>query len=426
MWGSVSAGLGQETQKDPRFESHILPIFQSNCLLCHGEKIQQNGLDLRTRESVLRGGETGPAIVPGSVAESLLFEKVSSGEMPTGGEKLSAQKIEVIRRWIDAGGLKEGETLETARKQPKANQVTEREVMVTILHLKCLVCHGKRKQEGELNLRTRAGLLKGGKSGPAMVLGKPEESLLIKRIAAGDHPSQVLQTDYNVRPVTADQLEKLRQWVAAGAPAGPEEVLEVGSGPDPLVRDEDRKFWSFQPPQRPRVPKLRQKHLVHTPIDAFLLEKLEAKGLSFSPQANRLTLMRRAYLDLIGLPPEPEEVKTHLEDRSPDAYERLIDRLLASPHYGERWGRHWLDAAGYADSESELGGDPVRPHAYRYRDYVIRSLNADKPYDQFLLEQIAGDELFDYKATQELTPEQLDYLVGHRIPPDDARRYLFT
>ena len=421
MWGSVSAGLGQETQKDPRFESHILPIFQSNCLLCHGEKIQQNGLDLRTRESVLRGGETGPAIVPGSVAESLLFEKVSSGEMPTGGEKLSAQKIEVIRRWIDAGGLKEGETLETARKQPKANQVTEREVMVTILHLKCLVCHGKRKQEGELNLRTRAGLLKGGKSGPAMVLGKPEESLLIKRIAAGDHPSQVLQTDYNVRPVTADQLEKLRQWVAAGAPAGPEEVLEVGSGPDPLVRDEDRKFWSFQPPQRPRVPKLRQKHLVHTPIDAFLLEKLEAKGLSFSPQANRLTLMRRAYLDLIGLPPEPEEVKTHLEDRSPDAYERLIDRLLASPHYGERWGRHWLDAAGYADSESELGGDPVRPHAYRYRDYVIRSLNADKPYDQFLLEQIAGDELFDYKATQELTPEQLDYLVATgflRMTPD--------
>ena len=149
-----------------------------------------------------------------------------------------------------------------------------------------------------------------------------------------------------------------------------------------------------------------------SPIDAFLLRELKAKGLSFSLEADRLTLMRRAYFDLTGLPPDPEEVEAYQKDSSPNAYKRLIDRLLESPHYGERWGRLWLDAAGYADSEGGAGGDLVRTHAYRYRDYVIRSLNADKPYDQFLLEQIAGDELFDYKAAADLTPEQLDYLVA--------------
>ena len=419
--GLVSGALGEESQEVPRFESDILPIFEANCLVCHGEKLQQNGLDLRTRGSILKGGETRPAIVPGSAAESLLFEKVSSGQMPMGEGKLSVEEIELVRRWIDAGGLKEGEDLETVSKRREAKRVTEREIMAAILPVKCVVCHGRRNQEGGLDMRVRAGLLKGGKSGPAIVLGKPAESLLINRIVA-DHPSPKLQNEGCVRPITSDELEKLRHWIAAGAPAGPEEVLEVGSGPDPLVSEEDRKFWSFQPPKRPRVPKVRQKHLVRTPMDAFLLEKLEAKGLSFSAQADRLTLMRRAYLDLIGLPPEPEEVEAYLKDRGPDAYERMIDRLLASPHYGERWGRYWLDAAGYADSE---GGDVdvVRPHAYRYRDYVIRSLNADKPYDQFLLEQIAGDELFDYKATKELTPEQVDYLVATgflRMTTDDT------
>ena len=225
-----------------------------------------------------------------------------------------------------------------------------------------------------------------------------------------------------MRPLNSSELEKLRQWIAAGAPAR-DEVQEVGSGPDPLVRDEDRKFWSFQPPKRPPLPRVRNQQMVRTPIDAFLLKKLESKGLSFSPEADRLTLIRRAYFDLIGLPPAPEEVEKYLEDESPKAYERMIGDLLDSPHYGERWGQYWLDAAGYADSEGKTDVDPIRPHAYRYRDYVIRSLNNDKPYDQFLLEQIAGDELFDYKSAKELTPEQLDYLVATgflRMVPDPS------
>lgn len=171
-----------------------------------------------------------------------------------------------------------------------------------------------------------------------------------------------------MRPVTSDELEKLRRWIQAGAPAGPEEVLEVGNGPDPLVSDTDRTFWSFQSPKRAPVPKVQREDLVRTPIDAFLLEKLEARGLSFSPESERLTLMRRAYFDLIGLPPEPEEIEAYLKDRRPLAYERMIDRLLDSTHYGERWARYWLDAAGYSDSEGKIENDLVRPEIFRYRD----------------------------------------------------------
>ena len=272
-------------------------------------------------------------------------------------------------------------------------------------------------------MRTRASLLKGGRSGPAIVPGKPDESLLIKRIADQQMPPPESLRDFTVRPVTSDELEQLRQWIEAGAPAGPEEVLEVGSGPDPLVSEKDRQFWSFQSPKRPSAPKVRSQNLVRTPIDAFLLEKLEAKGLSFSPESERLTLMRRAYFDLIGLLPEPEEIEAHLKDRSPLAYERMIDRLLDSTRYGERWTRYWLDAAGYSDSEGKVENDLVRPQLHRYRDYVIRSFNSDKPYDQFLVEQIAGDELFDYKSTQEPTADQLDKLVATgflRTAPDGS------
>ena len=424
LWGSSSHAPAAETEEFLRFETNILPIVEANCLLCHGENRQQNGLDLRTRNSIQKGGESGPAIVPGSAEESLLFAKVSSGAMPMGEEKLKDEEIELIRRWINAGALNVGENLQSVRRRARRNVPTEPEIMVSILYPKCLVCHGKRKQEGGLDLRAVTGLLKGGKSGPAIVPGQPDESLLIQRIVAGEMPpaDSQLQNKLRVLPLNSSELEKLRRWIAAGAP-GEEDVAELGGGPDPLVRDEDRKFWSFQPPKRAPLPRVRNQQWVRTPIDAFLLEKLEAEGLSFSPQADRLTLIRRAYFDLIGLPPTPDEVQEYLQDNSPTAYERMIDDLLDSPHYGERWGQYWLDAAGYADSEGKTDVDPIRPHAYRYRDYVIRSLNNDKPYDQFLLEQIAGDELFDYKSAKELTPEQLDYLVATgflRMVPDPS------
>ena len=166
---------------------------------------------------------------------------------------------------------------------------------------------------------------------------------------------------------------------------------------------------------------MRHQDRARTPIDAFLLQKLEEEGLTFSPDAEHLTLMRRVYFDVIGLPPSPEEVKAYQADTSPKVYERLVDRLLESPRYGEHWGRRWLDAAGYSDSEGQVSADAPRPYAWRYRDYVIRSFNAGKPYDRFLVEQIAGDELFDYKAAKQLTPEQREKLVATgflRMGPD--------
>jgi hypothetical protein len=227
--------------------------------------------------------------------------------------------------------------------------------------------------------------------------------------------------DFAVRPPTSAEVEVVRKWIAAGVPAAPKQAAVAEDAADPLVSEEDRKFWSFQPPKRPQIPTVHHQQLVRTPVDAFLLQKLEAKNLSFSPSAERLTLMRRAYLDLIGLPPDPAEVESYLKDDRSDAYERLVDRLLESPHYGERWGQFWLNAAGYSDSEGIIDADHRRPDAWRYRDYVIRSFNSDKPYDQFLTEQIAGDELVDYKHVKEATPALIDKLAATgflRMAPD--------
>ena len=224
--------------------------------------------------------------------------------MPVGDDKLSAEEIELIRRWIDAGARSEGEQIGGDHLLAGSPGVTGRDVVVTILQVRCVLCHGRRNQEGGLDLRTRASLLKGGNSGPAIVLGKPDESLLIKRIADHQMPPPESLRDFTVRPVTSAELEQLRIWIRAGAPAGPAEVKDVGSGPDSLVREKDRQFWSFQSPRRPPVPNVKSQDSVRTPIDSFLLEKLEANGLGFAPETERLALMRRAYFDLIGLPPE--------------------------------------------------------------------------------------------------------------------------
>jgi len=181
-----------------------------------------------------------------------------------------------------------------------------------------------------------------------------------------------------------------------------------------------RQFWSFVKPSRPRLPSVRQGEAVRSPIDAFILQKLEAHGLSPNPPAERRTLARRLYFDLVGLPPTPEEIDAFLKDTAPGADGRLVERLLASPHYGERWGRHWLDVAGFAESSLFIG-DVFRPYFWRYRDYVIRAFNNDKPYDRFVVEQLAGDESFDWRATEQFTPEQTDCLVATgflRCPPD--------
>lgn len=303
--------------------------------------------------------------------------------------------------------------------------VTEHDIL-PILQLRCVACHGKRRREAELDLRSRESILRGGKSGTVVALGKPLESLLIQKIVSGSMPPVEEQQDVSVRPVSAEELRRIKAWIESGAPRSPPEYYQAQKNIGRKLTDEDRAFWSCTPPKRPPVPEVNSSDLVRNPIDAFLLAKLEATGLTFSPEAGRTTLIRRLSFDLTGLPPEPEEVVAFIEDHSPQAYENLVDRLLASPHYGERWGGYWLEGAGYSDSEGKSNADDVRPNAWRYRDYVIRSLNADKPYNQFLLEQLAGDELLDYRAREELTPEELDKLVATgflRLAPDGTNAH---
>jgi mono/diheme cytochrome c family protein len=278
--GAVAARAGeQKSPAPPVFERDVRPIFRAHCFDCHGsQNVRKGGLDLRLRRLMAKGGESGPAIAPGHPEESYLLDRVKTGEMPPGDQKLTPAEVAVIDGWIRGGAL-------TAQKEPT-----------------------------ELSAAAQ---------------------------------------------ITAD----------------------------------DRAFWCFRPIHRPPVPQFAPADRIRTPIDALLSAALRPKQLAFSPDADKRTLIRRLSLDLLGLPPEPAAVDAFLADQSPNAYERLVDRLLASPHYGERWGRHWLDTAGYADSEGFDEQDVPRPEAFHYRDYVIRALNADKPFDQFIAEQLAGDEL---------------------------------
>jgi len=402
------------SQQAPLFERDVLPILKAKCARCHNAKARKANLDLTSYAGVMKGGETGKIINTDEPKKSSLYEMIHEGYMPPDGENLPTEKEQaLITEWI-AGGARSSKASNTAE------QITQKDVL-PIMYLRCTVCHGRRRQEAGLDLRTKAAMLKGGKSGPAIVPGHPEKSLVLKRIHAKEMPPRKKLVDFGVRPMEAPEIDKLTRWIADGAPVVEVQPDVPTTEPDPLVTDEDREFWAFQPPKRPEVPEVRHQRLVRTPIDAFLLRKLESEGLTYSPPADRYTLIRRVAFDLTGLPPTWQDVQRFIHDDSPHAYERMVERYLASPRYGERWGQYWLDVAGYSDSEGKRSADVVRPFAWRYRDYVIRAFNNDKPYDRFLKEQIAGDELLDYTNMDELTPEAYDNLVASgflRMAPD--------
>ena len=295
---------------------------------------------------------------------------------------------------------------------PTNPEVTQHDVL-PILLLRCTVCHGTRKQEAGLDLRTRASMLRGGKSGPASVPGKPDESLVVQRVLREEMPPRRRLVEVSVKTMEPGELATLEKWIELGAPV----VDEVGGVGRVTVGTNDEPsgatHWSFRPPSRDIVPPaVNAAHRVRNPIDAFVLRKLEAHGLTLSPEADRRTLIRRLTLDLTGLPPTPEAISAFLHDDRPDAYELLVDGLLASPRYGERQGRHWLDVAGYSDSEGKTNQDKLRHENWRYRDYVIRAHNDDKPFDRFLFEQIAGDELAKYEPGKTVDRRAYDNLVA--------------
>ncbi|HEX5106012.1 MAG TPA: PSD1 and planctomycete cytochrome C domain-containing protein [Pirellulaceae bacterium] len=278
-----------------------------------------------------------------------------------------------------------------------------------ILKAHCFHCHGEEeKHEGNLDLRLVRLMVQGGDGGPAIVPGKSAESYLIERVVAGEMPPEG-------KGLAERELATLRAWVDQGAAIAQPEPETLSD-----IAETEREFWSFQPIGPPPLPTVNDSAQLRSPIDAFLLAELQKRNLSFSPEADDRTLIRRLQFDLVGLPPSPDEVDAILADESPDAYERLVDRLLAQPQYGERWGRHWLDVAGYADSNGYNEADSERKYAFKYRDYVIRALNADRPWDEFIIQQLAGDELLTPPYSN-LAPEQADLLAATgflRMAPD--------
>ena len=278
-----------------------------------------------------------------------------------------------------------------ATPEPTPEQVKFFEEKVRpILAENCYKCHGSEQQKGSLRLDLREAALAGGEDGPVIVPGQPEKSVLVDAIK---------WESFEMPPknkLSETQIATLTEWIRLGAPM----PKDHGGGSGVAVRktrgiitDEDRQWWAFQPIKRGAVPAIQNSEFrSQNAIDSFIAAKLIENGLSPAPPADKRTLIRRVAFDLIGLPPTPSEIEAFEDDKSPDAYERLVDRLLASPQHGERWARNWLDLVRYAESDG-YKQDAYRPNSFHYRDYVIRAFNSDKPYSQFVLEQLAGDEV---------------------------------
>ncbi len=425
----IPAAHAQAPAADPEasFQNRLQPIVFKNCNGCHTFGGHAGQLSMDSLAALMKGGGRGPVVVPGHPESSLLLKAVQYGDpdlqMPPRG-KLADSDIAAVEQWIrdlpadaasvSAHPVSEPVSVKTpeapaaapkpttpeappaatpppapaadvpaAKITPEQEQFFESKVR-PLLAQNCYSCH-TRGASGGLRLDSREALLKGGKDGAVVVPGHPESSLLISALnyktAIQMPPSGQLKTE---------EVAVVEQWIKDGLP------WPKGSPAAPArqVTEADRAFWAFHVPDRPAVPVVpaAKSTWAHNDIDRFILTKLEEKHLKPVADADKRTLIRRVTYDLTGLPPTPAEVQAFLDDKSPKAYEQLIDRLLASKSYGERWGRMWLDVVRYADT-SGGGGDYPIAQAAKYRDYVIQSFVDDKPYDRFIREQIAGDLL---------------------------------
>jgi mono/diheme cytochrome c family protein len=346
-------------------------VLQRACAACHRADFASGGLSVDSREALLKGGASGPAIVPGGAATSLLVTRLVDApgkpRMPPPPVAALGEKDKAaLREWVDQG----------APWAESAAVVDYVKAIAPIFADNCVRCHGPGRREKGLRLDTRTGALRGGLAGPVVEPGKAAASALVKRLTGEAAP----RMPYQEPPLPAEQIARVRAWIDAGAP-GPDDRGSAGDG----------AHWSYVKPVRPEPPPVKAKGWVKNPIDLFVLARLEQEGLSPSPEAGREALLRRVWLDLVGLPPTLPELDAFLADKSPDAYEKAVDRLLASPHYGERWARPWLDLARYADTNGYE--KDRRRAAWKWRDWVIAALNADMPFRQFTIEQIAGDML---------------------------------
>ncbi len=454
--GRVSAQ--QQATQDPAspefFTQQVQPILDDNCYSCHQES-QSGGLRLDSYASILKGGKSGSPIVPGDPDTSLLIAMVrrqNKLKMPP-KYALEPSEVAILTAWVKAGAKATGEPIPATVaiagiKQEKPAIVlpptaasaavatpgegTPRAIVPAsvstsphtlapvseadffennirpILVNNCYSCHGD-ITSGGLKLDSREAMLKGGALGPVLVPGDPDKSLMITAV----HQTTSLKMPKGGK-LTPQEVADLTRWVKQGAvwPKSAPGTVFSASVKSGIITDKQRAFWSFQPLKPVPVPDIKASKWARTSIDRLVYAKLVEAGIKPSAQADRRTLIRRATYDLTGLPPTPEEVDAFVKDKSPQSYEKLVDRLLASPKYGERWGRHWLDVARYAEDDVR-GLDPkgrgFMPFsgAYRYRDWVIKSFNQDLAYDQFLRLQLAGD-----KIPAKTKSEQEDFLTA--------------
>jgi cytochrome c553 len=261
-----------------------------------------------------------------------------------------------------------------------------------LLTKRCVRCHGGEKTESELDLTDREGLLRGGQRGPGIIVGDAKESLLYKLVNHSKDPHM----PRNGKKLPEETIAQIAAWIDNGAPYDKPLIAKKREEEKAWIRkvvsDEDRQFWSFQPLRRASLPAVKNESWCRNSIDRFILAKIDAAGIEPNPPASKEQLIRRAFFDLVGLPPTPEEVRTFANNPDPDSYGKLIDHLLASPHFGERWARHWLDLARFAESHG-FEHDYDRPSAYHYRDFAIKAINDDLPFDTFVKWQLAGDEI---------------------------------
>jgi hypothetical protein len=396
-WAIVGAvglrpALAAEGKVD--FARDVEPLLKRNCVTCHSETLPQAGLALTTRAAVLKGGASGPALVPGDSAASLLLKRVAGAldlpRMPMGLPPLTDAEIATLKQWVAEGAswpepAAPGAPGSITQAASGAHGPDFARDIQPIFASRCERCHGSDLQRSQLRLDSRSAALRGGLSGKVIVPGRSGDSLLVQHLTGALKP----RMPFEGPPLPAAEVARIRAWIDAGAP-GPADVAET----------KERKHWAYVKPARPEVPAVTAAAWVKNPIDAFVLARLEKEGLAPSPEASKEALIRRVSLDLVGLPPTLAEIDAFLADDAKDAYEKVVDRLLASPHYGERWARPWLDLARYADTN---GYEKDRRRvAWKYRDWVIDAFNHDMPFRQFTIEQIAGDMLKDPTVDQQI------------------------
>jgi mono/diheme cytochrome c family protein len=379
------------------FARDVQPIFEQSCIKCHSGDRPKGKYSLTSRPDALKGGQDQVDIIIGKSEQSPLIHYVArviaDSEMPPvdKGKPLSSNQVGILRAWIDQGAVWPdtivlGEKKEVAQAAPSkalpppaSQKIDFAKDIKPIFTENCLGCHGPKRQESQVRWDNKELAFQGGERGVDIVPGHSAESRLVQFVGGLD-PDLTMPPKSGGLP--AGEVALLRAWIDQGA-IWPESASTKVPNP--------RQHWAFHPPVRPAVPAVKHKKWPRNPIDNFVMARLESEKLNPSPEADRATLLRRLSLDLTGLPPTIAEINRFLNDRSPHAYENEVERLLASPHYGERWARHWLDVALYADSNG-YEKDLTRS-VYAYRDWVIDAYNKNMPFDQFAIKQMAGDLL---------------------------------